>query len=159
MKGINAAITAIGGHVPDYVLTNQELEKMVADAEKVLQGLGIAYRVVKVCLGDLGFTPSLKYDIEFWSPSQDRWVEISSCSNCTDFQARRAQIRFRRNQKSGPEYCHTLNGSGLAIGRTMVAILENYQNPDGTVTIPEVLRGYMGGQSLIGTPKAAASVS
>jgi seryl-tRNA synthetase len=126
-----------------------ELDSMVADAEKVLQGLGIAYRVVKVCIGDLGFTPALKYDIEFWSPSQDRWVEISSCSNCTDFQARRAQIRFRRTQKSSPEYCHTLNGSGLAIGRTMVAILENYQNSDGSVTIPEVLRQYMGGQTKI----------
>lgn len=133
-----------------------ELESMVLDAERLLQGLGIAYRVVKVCLGDLGFTPSLKYDIEFWSPSQDRWVEISSCSNCTDFQARRASIRFKRNQKSSPEFCHTLNGSGLALGRTMAAILENYQNPDGSVTIPEVLRPYMRNESVIAPALARA---
>ena len=132
-----------------------ELETMVVDAERLLQGLGLAYRVVKVCLGDLGFTPSLKYDLEFWSPSQDRWVEISSCSNCTDFQARRAQIRFRRTPNSSPEFCHTLNGSGLAIGRTMAAILENYQNPDGTLTIPEVLRPYMHQETLIRPPATA----
>lgn len=122
-----------------------ELESMVADAERVLQGLEIPYRVVKVCLGDLGFTPSLKYDLEFWSPAQQRWVEISSCSNCTDFQARRAGIRFRRNPKAAPEFCHTLNGSGLAVGRTLVAVLENYQQPDGSLAIPTVLQPYLGG--------------
>lgn len=123
----------------------QELESMVADAERVLQGLEIPYRVVKVCLGDLGFTAALKYDIEFWSPAQQRWVEISSCSNCTDFQARRASIRFRRNAKSSPEFCHTLNGSGLAVGRTLVAIMENHQNADGSLRIPAVLQPYLGG--------------
>lgn len=122
-----------------------ELETMVADAERVLQGLEIPYRVVKVCLGDLGFTGALKYDVEFWSPAQQRFIEISSCSNCTDFQARRAGIRFRRNPKASPEFCHTLNGSGLAVGRTLVAVLENYQNADGSVRIPKVLQPYMGG--------------
>ena len=122
-----------------------ELEAMVIDAERVLQGLEIPYRVVKVCLGDLGFTGALKYDIEFWSPAQQRYIEISSCSNCTDFQARRASIRFRREPKASPEFCHTLNGSGLAVGRTLVAILENYQNPDGSVRIPTALQPYMGG--------------
>lgn len=122
-----------------------ELESMVADAERALQGLEIGYRVVKVCLGDLGFTPALKYDIEFWSPAQQRWVEISSCSNCTDFQARRAGIRFRRNQKASPEFCHTLNGSGLAVGRCVAGILENFQTGDGGVRIPKVLQPYLGG--------------
>lgn len=122
-----------------------ELEAMVADAERVLQGLEIPYRVVKVCLGDLGFTAALKYDLEVWSPAQQRWIEISSCSNCTDFQARRAGIRFRRNPKASPEFCHTLNGSGLAVGRTLVAVLENFQNADGSVRIPQVLQPYMGG--------------
>lgn len=123
----------------------EELEKMVADAERILQGLEIGYRVVKVCLGDLGFTPALKYDIEFWSPAQQRWVEISSCSNCTDFQARRAGIRFRRGQKASPEFCHTLNGSGLAVGRCLAGLLENHQTGDGSVRIPAVLHPYMGG--------------
>ncbi len=122
-----------------------ELEKMVADAEKVLQGLEIPYRVVKVCLGDLGFTAALKYDIEFWSPAQQRYIEISSCSNCTDFQARRAGIRFRRGPKAAPEFVHTLNGSGLAVGRTLVAILETHQQADGSVKIPKVLQPYMAG--------------
>lgn len=129
-----------------------ELESMVADAERVMQGLEIPYRVVKVCLGDLGFTPALKYDIEFWSPAQQRWVEISSCSNCTDFQARRASIRFRRNPQASPEFCHTLNGSGLAVGRTLVAILENYQADDGSLNIPAVLQPYLGGIQQIRPP-------
>lgn len=122
-----------------------ELEAMVADAERVLQGLEIPYRVVKVCLGDLGFTAAFKYDVEVWSPAQQRYIEISSCSNCTDFQARRAGIRFRRTPKASPEFCHTLNGSGLAVGRTLVAVLENFQNADGSVRIPKVLQPYMGG--------------
>lgn len=126
-----------------------ELEAMVADAEGILQGLEIPYRVVKVCLGDLGFTAALKYDIEFWSPAQNRWVEVSSCSNCTDFQARRAGIRFRRGSGQGPEFCHTLNGSGLAVGRTMVGLLENHQQPDGSVRIPEALRPYFGGLDVL----------
>lgn len=127
-----------------------ELDGMVADAERLLQGLEIPYRVVKVCLGDLGYTAALKYDLEFWSAAQERWIEISSCSNCADYQARRAGIRFKRSQAASPEFCHTLNGSGLAVGRTMVAILENHQNADGSVNIPAVLQPYMGGQSRIG---------
>lgn len=122
-----------------------ELEAMVRNAEKVLQLLEIPHRVVALCDADMGFGAAKTYDIEFWSPPQDRWIEISSCSNCTDFQARRAAIRYK--QPGNPtEFVHTLNGSGLAVGRTMVAILENYQQADGSVVIPEALRPYMGGQ-------------
>jgi seryl-tRNA synthetase len=121
-----------------------ELENMVADAEELLKRLEIPYRVVSVCLGDLGFTPAKKYDIEVWAPGQDRWLEISSCSNCIDFQARRAQIKFRREPRGKPELLHTLNGSGLAVGRTIVAILENFQAADGSVRIPKALVPYMG---------------
>ena len=110
----------------------------------MLQLLNIPYRVVKICSGDLGFTAAFKYDIEVWMPSYNRYVEISSCSNFEDFQARRANIKFRRDKNSKPEYVHTLNGSGLAVGRTLAAILENCQNEDGSVTIPEVLVKYMG---------------
>lgn len=110
----------------------------------MLRLLKIPYHVVKICSGDLGFTAALKYDIEVWMPSYNKYVEISSCSNFEDFQARRANIRFKRDKASKPEYVHTLNGSGLAVGRTVAAILENYQNPDGSVTVPEVLRPYMG---------------
>lgn len=124
-----------------------ELEKMVSHAEKVLQLLEIPYRTVDICLGDLGFTASKKYDLEFWSPVQDRYIEISSCSNCTDFQARRAGIRFRRTDGS-KEFVHTLNGSGLAVGRTMVALLETHQREDGRVHIPEALRRYFGADLL-----------
>lgn len=122
----------------------EELEKLTHDAEEVLQMLGLPYRVVRICKGDLGFTAALKYDIEVWMPSYNRYVEISSCSNFEDFQARRANIKFRRDPKAKPEFVHTLNGSGVAIGRTVAAILENYQNADGSVTIPEVLKQYMG---------------
>ncbi|BAU26259.1 seryl-tRNA synthetase [Aneurinibacillus soli] len=122
-----------------------ELEKLVNDAEKVLQLLGLPYRVMSMCTGDLGFTAAKKYDIEVWIPSYDTYREISSCSNFEDFQARRAGIRFRREPKAKPEFVHTLNGSGLAIGRTMAAILENYQQADGSVLIPGPLRPYMGG--------------
>ncbi|WCN37853.1 serine--tRNA ligase [Aneurinibacillus uraniidurans] len=122
-----------------------ELEKLVNDAEKVLQLLSLPYRVMSMCTGDLGFTAAKKYDIEVWIPSYDTYREISSCSNFEDFQARRAGIRFRREPKAKPEFVHTLNGSGLAIGRTMAAILENYQQEDGSVLIPEPLRPYMGG--------------
>lgn len=121
-----------------------ELDKLTHDAEEVLQMLGLPYRVVRICKGDLGFTAALKYDIEVWMPSYNRYVEISSCSNFEDFQARRANIKFRRDPKAKPEFVHTLNGSGVAIGRTVAAILENYQNADGSVTIPEVLKQYMG---------------
>jgi seryl-tRNA synthetase len=120
-----------------------ELEKLTNDAERVLQGLGLPYRVVCLSTGDIGFSSAKTYDIEVWMPSYGRYVEISSCSNFEDFQARRAQIRFRRDRNAKPELVHTLNGSGVAIGRTVAAILENYQNEDGSVTVPEVLRPYM----------------
>ena len=121
----------------------EELEKLTQDAEKVLQLLKIPYRVVKICTGDLGFTAAMKYDIEVWMPSYGRYVEISSCSNFEDFQARRANIKYKDSPKDKAQYVHTLNGSGVAIGRTVAAILENYQNADGSVTIPEVLRPYI----------------
>lgn len=123
----------------------EELEKLTNDAERVLQGLGLPYRVVKLCKGDLGFSSACTYDIEVWMPSYNRYVEISSCSNFEDFQARRANIKYKNNPKDKPQYVHTLNGSGVAVGRTVAAILENYQNEDGSVTIPEKLRPYMGG--------------
>ena len=127
-----------------------ELEKLVADAEDVLKMLKLPYHVVKICIGDLGFTAAMKYDIEVWMPSYGRYVEISSCSNFEDFQARRANIRYKNSSKDKAQLVHTLNGSGVAIGRTTAAILENYQNADGTVTVPEVLRPYMGGKTVIG---------
>jgi len=123
----------------------EELETLLQDAEEVLKRLGIHYRVVTLCTGDLGFAASKTYDIEVWLPSQGEYKEISSCSNFEDFQARRANIRFRRRGKKGTEFVHTLNGSGLAVGRTVVAILENYQQEDGSVLVPEALRPYMGG--------------
>jgi seryl-tRNA synthetase len=122
----------------------EELETLTKEAEEVLQRLGLHYRVVSLCTGDLGFSAAKTYDIEVWLPGQKRYREISSCSNFEDFQARRANIRFRRRGKKGTEFVHTLNGSGLAIGRTVVAILENYQQKDGSVIIPEALRPYMG---------------
>ncbi len=121
-----------------------ELEGLTRDAEEILQRLGLHYRVVVLCTGDLGFSAAKTYDIEVWLPGQGRYREISSCSNFEDFQARRADIRFRREEKKGTDFVHTLNGSGLAIGRTVVAILENYQQEDGSVVIPEALRPYMG---------------
>ena len=121
-----------------------ELEKLTNDAEEVLKRLGIPYRVIILSTGDTGFSSAKTYDIEVWMPSYGRYVEISSCSNFEDFQARRANIRFRRDAKSKPEFVHTLNGSGLAVGRTFAAIVENYQNEDGSITIPEVLRPFMG---------------
>jgi seryl-tRNA synthetase len=127
----------------------EELEGLTKDAEEVLQLLGIPYRVVRLCAGDLGFTSAMTYDIEVWMPSYGRYVEISSCSNFEDFQARRANIKFRPGQNEKPKFVHTLNGSGLAIGRTVAAILENYQAADGSVTIPEALVPYMGGKSKI----------
>ncbi|MEG0511282.1 MAG: serine--tRNA ligase [Clostridia bacterium] len=121
----------------------EELESMTAEAEKVLQLLGLPYRVITLCTGDMGFSAAKTYDIEVWMPSYGRYVEISSCSNCEDFQARRASIRYRDNLKDKPQFVHTLNGSGVAVGRTVAAILENYQNEDGTVTVPEALVPYM----------------
>lgn len=121
------------------------LEGMVKNAETILQRLGLAYRVVKLCSGDMGFSAALTYDLEVWIPAQNTWREISSVSNCEAFQARRLQARYR-NDKGRPEYVHTLNGSGLAVGRALVAVLENYQQADGSVLIPEVLQPYMGGK-------------
>ena len=119
-----------------------ELDKLVEDAESVLQGLGLPYRIVRICKGDLGFTAALKYDIEVWMPSYNRYVEISSCSNFEDFQARRANIKYRETPKDKPQFVHTLNGSGVAIGRTVAAVLENYQQEDGSVVVPEALRPF-----------------
>ncbi|NMC72986.1 MAG: serine--tRNA ligase [Geobacteraceae bacterium] len=127
----------------------KELELLLADAENVLQLLEIPYRVVELCTGDIGFSAAKTYDIEVWLPGQGTYREIPSCSNFEDFQARRASIRFRETEKAKPEFVHTLNGSGLAVGRTVVAILENYQQADGTVIIPEALRPYMGGMEKI----------
>jgi seryl-tRNA synthetase len=126
-----------------------ELEKLTRNAEEVLRRLNIPYRVVMLCTGDLGFSASKTYDLEAWLPSQGVYKEISSCSNFEDFQARRANIRYRPRGKKGTEFVHTMNGSGLAIGRTLVAILENFQQEDGTVIVPEVLRPYMGGTAKI----------
>jgi seryl-tRNA synthetase len=126
-----------------------ELESLTNDAEVILQKLGLHYRVVEHVTGDLGFSTAKSYDVEVWLPSYSEFKEISSCSNCTDFQARRAQIRFRRPGGGKPEFVHTLNGSGLAIGRTWIAILENFQQEDGSVLIPKVLRPYMGGTERI----------
>lgn len=127
----------------------EELEALTRDAEEVLQILGIPYRVVKICIGDLGFTAAMKYDIEVWMPSYNRYVEISSCSNFEDFQARRAGIKFRRSANDKPEFVHTLNGSGVAIGRTTACVLENYQQEDGSVIVPETLLKYMNGVDII----------
>ena len=120
------------------------MEKLTHDAEEVLQILGLPYRVVRLCAGDLGFSSAMTYDIEVWMPSYGRYVEISSCSDFESFQARRANIRYKMGQKDKAQYVHTLNGSGLAIGRTTAAVLENFQQADGTVVIPEALRKYMG---------------
>ena len=129
--------------------SRDELERMTAAAESVLQKLGLAYRVMRLCTGDMGFGSRMTYDLEVWLPGQNAFREISSCSVCGDFQARRMEARFKPADGKGTRYVHTLNGSGLAVGRTMVAILENYQNADGSVTIPEALRPYMGGAEKI----------
>ena len=122
----------------------EELESLTADAERVLQGLGLPYRVVSLSSGDIGFSSAKTYDIEVWMPSYNRYVEISSCSNFEDYQARRAGIRFKNSPADKAQFVHTLNGSGVAVGRTVAAILENYQNGDGSVTVPEALRPFMG---------------
>ena len=123
--------------------SNEELERLVADAEAVCRGLAIPYRVVQLCSGDLGFAACKTYDIEMWAPGCGEWLEVSSCSNCGDFQARRANIRYRPGPGAKPRFVHTLNGSGLALPRVLIAVLENYQQPDGTVLIPEVLERYV----------------
>jgi seryl-tRNA synthetase len=127
-----------------------ELETMVHDAEGILQRLQLPYRVVELCTGDMGFSAAKTYDLEVWLPGQNAYREISSCSNCADFQARRAQVRYRKEKNGRPVFVHTLNGSGLAVGRTLVAVLENYQQKDGAVTVPPALRPYMSGLERIG---------
>lgn len=126
----------------------EELEKLVGSAESILQSLKLPYRVIELCTGDLGFGATKTYDLEVWLPSFSKYREISSCSNCIDFQARRADIRFKESGKKGTRFVHTLNGSGLAVGRTMAAILENYQQADGTVKVPEELQSYLGREVL-----------
>ncbi|MEO1761215.1 MAG: serine--tRNA ligase [Cyanobacteria bacterium J06629_18] len=126
-----------------------ELEKLLNDAEAILQALQLPYRVIELCTGDLGFSATKTYDIEVWLPSSGKYREISSCSNCGDFQARRGNIRFKEAAKKGTQFVHTLNGSGLAVGRTMAAILENYQQPDGTLHVPQVLQPYLGGKEIL----------
>jgi seryl-tRNA synthetase len=131
-----------------------ELEAMVADAEEILKRLGLPYRVMLLSSGDMGFSSAKTYDIEVWLPGQDSYREISSCSNCTDFQARRASLRYRPEPQAKPRFVHTLNGSGLAVGRTLIAVLENYQEADGSVRLPDVLRPYFGGQErLVAEPR------
>jgi seryl-tRNA synthetase len=134
-------------------LSYDELEALTADAEQVLQALGLPYRTVMLCTGDMGFSAAKTYDIEVWLPSQQAYREISSCSNCEAFQARRANIKFRPNGTGKAEFVHTLNGSGLAVGRTLIAVLENYQQPDGSVVIPEALRPFMAGREVIEPPR------
>jgi seryl-tRNA synthetase len=126
-----------------------ELEKLTKDAESILQKLELPYRVIELCTGDLGFASAKTYDLEVWFPSEDQYREISSCSNFESFQARRAGIKYKANPKAKPDFLHTLNGSGLAVGRTFAAILENYQQKDGSVIVPEVLRPYLGGLDII----------
>ena len=132
---------------PDH--SYEDLELLVGHAEDILQKLGLHYRVVTLCTGDLGFSAAKTYDIEVWLPGQNKYREISSCSNCEDFQGRRANIRFKPKGSTKNRLVHTLNGSGLAVGRTMVAILENYQQEDGSIIIPDALRPYMGGIDVI----------
>ncbi|MGB1800155.1 MAG: aminoacyl--tRNA ligase-related protein, partial [Gammaproteobacteria bacterium] len=125
------------------------LEELTGHAEKILQKLELPYRVVTLCGGDLGFSAAKTYDIEVWLPGQNKYREISSCSNFEDFQARRMKARWRNPETKKPELLHTLNGSGLAVGRTLIAVMENYQDKDGNITVPEVLRPYMNNQSVI----------
>ncbi len=130
--------------------SGEELDSMLEDALDVCRALGFRYRVIEICTGDLGFNPARTYDVEVWSPGVGEWLEVSSVSNCTDFQARRANIRFRREAGGKPELPHTLNGSGLALPRTMIAVMENYQRQDGSIDVPEVLLPFMGGIARIG---------
>jgi seryl-tRNA synthetase len=123
--------------------SNDELEKLTRDAEDVCQKLGLPYRIVKLCTGDIGFTATKSYDIEVWAPGCEEWLEVSSCSNCGDFQARRANVRYRPAPDAKPQFVHTLNGSGLALPRIMIAVIENYQQDDGGIAVPEVLQGFM----------------
>jgi seryl-tRNA synthetase len=131
--------------------SSSALEELTANAESILQRLGLPYRVVTLCSGDVSFSGAKTYDLEVWLPGQRQYREISSCSNCTDFQARRMQARWRNPGTGKPELMHTLNGSGVAAGRALIAIMENYQKADGSIRIPDVLRPYMGGADTIGT--------
>ncbi|MHB8104688.1 MAG: serine--tRNA ligase, partial [Dehalococcoidales bacterium] len=124
--------------------SNDELEKLTRDAEEVCQKLGLAYRIRKLCTGDIGFASTKSYDIDVWAPGCEEWLEVSSCSNCGDFQARRANVRYRPESNAKPQFVHTLNGSGLALPRIMIAIMENYQQADGSINVPEVLQKYVG---------------
>jgi seryl-tRNA synthetase len=130
--------------------SNDEHERMTDCAQEVLKRLKLAHRVVTLCTGDMGFSAQKTYDIEVWLPGQNRFREISSCSNCGDFQARRMNARYRPKDGKGTRFVHTLNGSGLAVGRTLIAVMENYQNDDGSISIPDALRPYMGGMTKIG---------
>jgi seryl-tRNA synthetase len=126
-----------------------ELAKLIDNAEEIARLLKIPHRIIQMVTGDLSFTAAVKYDVELWAPGCDEWLEVSSCSNFKDFQARRANIKFKRDKGAKAEYVHTLNGSGLALPRVMIAVLENYQQADGSVVVPEVLRPYMGGLDVI----------
>ena len=126
----------------------KELEKLVGQAEAILQSLGLKYRVIELCTGDLSFAAAKCYDLELWAPGEEKWLEVSSCSNFEDFQARRGNIRYRKNSDKKVEYVHTLNGSGVATPRLLVALLETYQNKDGTIAIPEPLQPYFGSEIL-----------
>jgi seryl-tRNA synthetase len=130
--------------------SNDELVSLLGDAEDVCRALGLRYRVIQMCTGDLSFTAAIKYDLEVWAAGCGEWLEVSSCSNFKDFQARRANIRFRPEPQAKPEFVHTLNGSGLALPRIMIAIMENYQQADGSIMVPPVLRPYMRGVDMIG---------
>lgn len=135
--------------ITDNKSSYDELEKMVVNAENILQKLELPYRVIQLCSGDIGFSAAKTYDLEVWLPSQNKYREISSCSNCEDFQARRMGLKYRPNGENKSEFCHTLNGSGLAVGRTLVAIMENYQEEDGSFLVPKVLIPYLGGVDVI----------
>jgi seryl-tRNA synthetase len=124
--------------------SNDELEKMTHDAESICQKLGLPYRILKLCTGDIGFSSSKSYDIEVWAPGCQEWLEVSSCSNCLDFQARRANVRYRPAPDAKPQFVHTLNGSSLGLPRTLIAVMENYQQPDGSIAVPDALQDFMG---------------
>jgi seryl-tRNA synthetase len=136
-------------HIVQAERSEQAHEELVGHAEKILQKLNLAYRTIVLCTGDMGFSAAKTYDIEVWLPGQGAYREISSCSNCTDFQARRMMARMRNPETGKNELVHTLNGSGLAVGRTLIAVLENYQQRDGSIRVPDVLRPYMGGMEVI----------
>jgi seryl-tRNA synthetase len=126
--------------------SNEELEKMVSNAEDICRKLGLPYRILELCTADLGFSSTRSYDVEMWAPGCGEWLEVSSCSNCGDFQARRTNIRYRTTPDAKVQFVHTLNGSGLALPRVLIAVMENYQNADGTINVPEVLQPYVGAE-------------